>query len=85
MLQTLVVIDFIGDAEFFLKEKPMRCPQCDEETLQHMHDLIYDIPGTHMPGSERFECQCGFYAIPGSSIAEEYNLEFSLDIFLVVN
>jgi len=57
----------------------MDCPKCNNPTLRHMHDTAYDLCGSHMDGTERFECQCGFYcsdAIDG----EKFGLKFTLDI-----
>jgi hypothetical protein len=54
------------------------CPKCKNQTLKHLHDSAYGIEGTHMAGTERFECDCGFScwdAIDG----EEFGLTFVLD------
>jgi predicted nucleic-acid-binding Zn-ribbon protein len=38
-----------------------KCPRCGYTCeFKHMHDTAHGIEGTHMSGSERFECtQCG--------------------------
>ncbi|MEP9389614.1 hypothetical protein [Mesorhizobium sp. KR9-304] len=37
------------------------CHSCGQKRpFRHMHDTAHGIPGTHMAGSERFECSaCG--------------------------
>lgn len=57
----------------------LKCPVCKENKLRHRHDAAYGMAGTHMAGTERFECECGFScwdAIDG----EKLGLEFVLDI-----
>lgn len=51
---------------------------CGNETLRHMHNAAHGIPGTHMSGSERFECECGFY-VGNWEDAEKLGLNFVLD------
>lgn len=57
----------------------MNCPKCQRKTeTNHMHDAAHGIAGTHMDGSERYECvDCGYsmYKIEG----ENQGLKFSLD------
>ena len=56
----------------------MKCPKCNKDTLQHMHNTAHGIEGTHMAGSERYECECGFY-IGNEKDAKKHNLKFVLD------
>lgn len=46
------------------------CSSCGERReFRHMHDTAHGIAGTHMAGSERFECSvCGttYYAADGA-------------------
>lgn len=57
----------------------MNCPKCKEETEHsHKHDEAHGISGTHMDGSERYECKkCGhaMYKTEG----EKQDLKFILD------
>ena len=32
------------------------CPQCGKDEFIHTHETAYGMPGTHMAGSERYEC-----------------------------
>lgn len=55
----------------------MKCTKCNGE-LSHLHNEAHGIPGTHMDGSERYECQsCDWvvYAEEGESLG----LRFVLD------
>lgn len=56
----------------------MKCPKCEKDTLQHLHATAYGIPGTHMAGSERYECECGFH-VGNREDAEEFGLIFFED------
>ncbi len=56
----------------------MKCPQCGHDTLKHEHDCAHGLPGTHMAGSERFRCECGFY-VGTKREALKYDLYFVLD------
>jgi len=56
----------------------MECPKCKKDTLKHMHNEAYGIAGTHMAGSERFECKCGF-RLSNKEEAKTHGLEFILD------
>ncbi len=56
----------------------MKCPKCSNDTLQHLHDCAHGLPMTHMAGSERFECECGFHAVDKDE-AEKNGLEFIMD------
>ena len=41
----------------------MNCCKCNvelKEKVRHLHDCAHGIPETHMSGSERFECCCGY-------------------------
>ena len=61
------------------KAKPINtCPQCNK-TLRHLHDTAYGIEGTHMAGTERFECDCGFRCWHDSAEAKEMGIRFTLD------
>jgi len=61
-----------------IKGYNMECPKCKKDTLKHMHNEAYGIAGTHMAGSERFECKCGF-RISNKDEAKTHGLEFILD------
>ena len=38
----------------------VQCPECKKAELQHLHSAAHGIEGTHMAGSERYECpECG--------------------------
>jgi transposase-like protein len=53
------------------------CPECGQE-LWHGHDAAYGMIGTHMAGSERYECHnCNktWYKKEG----EKIGLKFFLD------
>ena len=56
-----------------------KCPKCNEPTLRHMHDTAHGIAGTHMAGTERFECECGFVCWGDSAEAKKLGLKFVLD------
>lgn len=56
----------------------MLCPKCKKDTLKHMHNEAHGVSGTHMVGSERFECDCGF-RVNTSKGGEKYGLKFILD------
>ena len=56
----------------------MKCPKCEKDTLKHLHNEAYGIAGTHMAGSERYECECGF-RVTNREEAEEFNLIFIED------
>lgn len=57
----------------------MNCPECQKKTeTKHLYDAAHGIVGTHMDGSERYECgDCGYcmYKIEG----ENQGLKFFLD------
>ncbi len=40
-------------------EKKVACPDCGGTDLAHLHNEAHGLSGTHMVGSERFECECG--------------------------
>jgi predicted RNA-binding Zn-ribbon protein involved in translation (DUF1610 family) len=49
--------------------KPV-CPKCGHAFFKHMHNCAHGIPGTHMAGSERYECmECGFGVYASDKIA----------------
>ena len=57
----------------------MECPRCEKTTEHtHRHYAVHGIPGTHMAGSEHYECvECGYamYFKEG----EKQGLKFVLD------
>jgi DNA-directed RNA polymerase subunit RPC12/RpoP len=57
----------------------MLCPKCGKITEHdHVHNEAYGIAGTHMAGSERYECrECGhaLYAEEGSLQGLDYVLD----------
>ncbi len=57
----------------------MNCPKCQKETEHdHKHDCAHGIEGTHMDGSERYECkECEY--IMFKKEAEAQGLQFVLD------
>lgn len=57
------------------------CPQCKKETVhRHMHDTAHDIAGTHMSGTERFECTvCNHAIFAYDEEAKQPSLKFVLD------
>lgn len=57
----------------------MDCPECNKNTEHnHLHNAAHGIQGTHMAGSERYECkECG-YAMRKEE-AESQELKFVLD------
>ena len=55
------------------------CPVCKRETLQHKHDCAHGLSFTHMTGTERFECECGFSCWDAMD-GEKYGLVFVYDI-----
>ncbi len=57
----------------------MQCPKCQTETEhEHLHNAAHGIPGTHMAGSERYECiKCGY--VMRKEEAEAQNLKFVCD------
>lgn len=54
------------------------CPKCGNPTLMHLYDTAHGIPETHMVGTERFECNCGFYC-SNAVEAKKLGLNFILD------
>ena len=56
----------------------MICPKCKKDTLKHLHDEAHGISGTHMDGSERYECACGFY-VGNEQEGKKHNLKFFID------
>ena len=56
----------------------LTCPKCKEGALTHLHDCAHGIKGTHMAGSERFECKCGF-KISNNTEAKKHDLKFIID------
>ena len=55
-----------------------KCPLCDKK-LKHLHDAAHGIHETHLFGTERFECQCGFECW-GAVEGEKLGLKFILDV-----
>lgn len=59
------------------------CPKCGEHFLKHIHNCAHGISGTHMAGSERFECECGYSVFASDKEeAEKQGLKFELDDYL---
>ncbi len=56
----------------------MECPKCKKDNLKHRHNEAHGIHGTHMSGSERYECECGFY-VGNAKDGEKYELKFIID------
>lgn len=56
------------------------CVKCGQYTLHHhLHNTAYDIPATHIAGSERFKCtECGHITWAGDLGAID-NFPFTLD------
>lgn len=55
------------------------CPKCGNPTLNHLHNCAHGILETHMAGTERFECNCGFRCGDAKE-AEKFGLKFILDV-----
>jgi predicted nucleic-acid-binding Zn-ribbon protein len=56
-----------------------KCPKCSYTCeFKHLHDAAHGIEGTHMAGSERFQCtQCGHSVFHSDAAAS--NFKFILD------
>ena len=40
------------------------CPKCDSlQYFAHLHDTAYNIPETHMAGTERFVCEQCYHTV----------------------
>jgi predicted RNA-binding Zn-ribbon protein involved in translation (DUF1610 family) len=57
----------------------MKCPKCgNTDAPRHMHDEAHGLSGTHMAGSERFECRgCGH--VLSREEAKAVGLKYVLD------
>ncbi len=57
----------------------MNCPKCKKETKHsHKHRVAHGLEGTHMSGSEHYQCEeCGYIMFKPE--AESQNLKFILD------
>lgn len=57
----------------------MFCPKCNKTTQhRHLHSEAHGIPGTHMSGSERYQCEeCGHSMF--SEEGEKQGLKYILD------
>lgn len=57
----------------------MNCPGCKQDAnFQHLHNAAHGIPGTHLQGSERYECMgCGYKIFKQEGV--NLNLKFVLD------
>jgi hypothetical protein len=56
------------------------CVKCKAITPhQHMHDCAHGIYGTHMAGTERYECRVCGYAIYAMHAAGNEHLQFYFD------
>jgi len=61
-----------------MSENQVRCEGCRKETThRHVHDTAYGIEGTHMAGSERYEC-----TVCGRAMRKEESLEKGLNFIL---
>lgn len=57
----------------------VHCPRCDAQTShKHLHDAPHGIPGTHMAGTERYQCEVCGHAIFAAE-GEQMGLAFELD------
>lgn len=54
------------------------CPKC-HKNLKHMHGTAHGMPETHIAGTERFECECGFECWDAAE-GEKLGLMFVLDV-----
>lgn len=61
------------------RPEPTTCPKCKQlVTLTHLHDTAHGVPGTHMKGTERYECPlCGWTVYRAEG--EKLGLRFWLD------
>ena len=41
-------------------DKDNKCPKCKLTKLTHKHIEAHGLSGTHMSGSEHYECECGY-------------------------
>lgn len=57
----------------------MQCPKCEKETNHtHKHSCAHGLSGTHMAGSENYECkECGhtLYKTDGEAQGLRYVLD----------
>jgi transposase-like protein len=54
------------------------CPRCKSVEFKHVHNAAHGLEGTHMSGSERFECQhCNrtIYKDEGTRLGFKFNLD----------
>lgn len=62
------------------QHQSMTCPACKQAApTQHMHSTAHGIPGTHMAGSERFECSACRHTLSREE-AEGRGLAYALDV-----
>ena len=54
------------------------CPLCGKK-LKHLHCAAHGMLETHISGTERFECECGWKCLY-STEAEKFGLKFVLDV-----
>lgn len=56
------------------------CPECKRDVvIRHLHDTAHDVVGTHIIGSERFECpECGHHLTRDD--VEILGLKYALDL-----
>jgi len=54
----------------------MECSKCETESeFRHLHNEAHGLAGTHMAGSERFECKsCGYsvYKVEGEKLGFKF-------------
>lgn len=57
-----------------------QCPNCKEETkMRHLHDAAHGLQGTHIDGSERFECSSCNTTLTRHA-AESIGLKYVIDV-----
>lgn len=62
--------------------EPFPCPHCrSTDGYRHLHNAAHGIPGTHMAGSERFECaSCGCSLTKAEAIAAGKVFRFDVEV-----
>lgn len=52
----------------------IKCPNCGLEKWSHVHNCAHGLSGTHMAGSERYECKCGkaIYVVEGTKLGFKF-------------
>ena len=63
----------------------VKCPACGQAApMRHLHNEAHGISGTHMDGSERFECSACGYTLSREE-AEGRDMEYTIDVAAVFN